>query len=500
MRCPSLPLLPSFCSSRFTQALCLTLALTYAALAAGCGTAQSALPFVPADAPLRYSTYFNSRGQLRGEEWALTLMGHATHREQVFLQAQQGLFPASEAWLSLEAVCRGAGALLAQEHASHGCTVLPAEAGCEFNWNPVRALIPGEGPGREHLLDTYQEGYDARWAQLQPGFHARAEAARATMLMGGTTLGRTPAAAESKAAAAESRAAAAEGRALSAEARALAAEGEAAGARATRLVSAESLGLRRALSTEEASALETRLLELEAESAGKRQAFSAEELRSGRLAPRPRPSELSAEDSPRWDEFEAYRQRRFHEVRSQGRGGKVTPSVKPPLRWEDYRQLRNHFQSCLDFESKVGGILLRELEQPAGSRRVLRDSQQPLLARHVGTTKLGQDGVRYPDYLAVDEATLKQGSVPHVESVSVKKRNFSRLNAKEVAQRVETDILEAKTQYGGRLGVRRPGHPLYGRTVQVSKVHLVYADDGIGGWRSFIQEACKEAGVEVHFE
>lgn len=84
-------------TSGFAQALSLTLAVACAALAAGCGTAQSALPFVPADAPLRYSTYLNAQGQLRGEDWALALMGHAPHREQVFLQAQQGLFPASEA-------------------------------------------------------------------------------------------------------------------------------------------------------------------------------------------------------------------------------------------------------------------------------------------------------------------------------------------------------------------------------------------------------------------
>jgi hypothetical protein len=219
MHRPSLQLLPRLSSSRFTQALCLTLALASAVLAAGCGTAQSALPFVPADAPLRYSTYFSPRGELRGEAWSLALMVHATHREQVFLEAQQGLFPASEAWLSLEAVCRGAGAL--------------------------------------------------------------------------TTT--------------ESRAATAEGKALSAEARAVAAEAEAASATTSRLLSAESLRLSYALSIEEASALEARLLEWEAESSGTREAFSRQELVSGRLNPKRRPSELSAEDSLRWDEFEAYR-------------------------------------------------------------------------------------------------------------------------------------------------------------------------------------------------
>jgi hypothetical protein len=46
----------------------------------------------------------------------------------------------------------------------------------------------------------------------------------------------------------------------------------------------------------------------------------------------------------------------------------------------------------------------------------------------------------------------------------------------------------------------RPGHPLYGRTVQVSKAHLVYEAKGVGEWRDLIQETCKQVGVEVHFE
>jgi hypothetical protein len=507
MRRPSLPLLPSFSSSRFTQALCLTLALASAGLAAGCGTAQSALPFVPADAPLRYSTYFNPQGQLRGEEWALALMGHSRHRELVFLQTQQGLFPASEAWLYLEAVCRGAGALTAQDHARSACAAPVPLPDCELDWKPVRTLIAGEGPGRERLLDTFKQGYDERWAKLLHRFRAQAEVARAGMLMAGVSLGRTPAAAESKAATAESRAATAEsraataeGRALSAEARTMATEAEAAGATTARLVSAESLHLTRALSAEEASALETRLLELEAESSGTREAFSRQELLSGRLTPKPRPSELSAEDSLRWDEYEAYRQRRFHEVRSQQPAKKGAASLKPPLRWEDYREFRNHFQLCLQFEMEVGGILLRELELPAGSRRVLTGSSQQLLARHVGTTKQGQEGVRYPDFLAVDEATLKQGRVPRVESISVKKRDFSRLSKQEVGRMVDTDIREATNKYGGELEVRRPGHPLYGRTVQVSKIHLIYEADGVGAWQSLIKKLCDDAGVEVHFE
>jgi hypothetical protein len=118
----------------------------------------------------------------------------------------------------------------------------------------------------------------------------------------------------------------------------------------------------------------------------------------------------------------------------------------------------------------------------------------------VGTTKSGQEGVRYPDFLAVDEATLKPGSVPRVESVSVKKRTFSKMSETQVEHQVDTDIQQALNQYGGWLEVRRPGHPLYGRVVQVSKVHLVYEEQGVSRWRNLLEEACKEAGVEVHFE
>ncbi|WP_224365286.1 hypothetical protein [Hyalangium versicolor] len=486
--------------SEFARALRLGLVLSAVALAAGCGTTQSALPFVPADAPLRFSTYLNSHGELRGEDWALVLMGHPAHREQVFLQARQGLFPASEAWFYLEAVCRGAGAIMAQEHARTQCTMFPGEAGCEFNWQPVSALIPGTGPGRDRLTDVYKQGYDERWEQLRRGFQLRSEIVRAGTLMAAPLLGRTPAAAEGRTTAAESGASVAEGRALSAESRALAAESEVAGARATSLLSAESLGLGRALSAEEASALESRLLELEAEAPGKREAFSSAELRNGTLTPRPKPSDLNAEGSLRWDEFEAYRQRRLQEVRSQKLGGANSLSVKPPLRWEAYRDLLNHFQRCYQFESRVGGTLLQELEQSAGSRRVLTGSRQPLLARHVGTTKVGQEGVHYPDYLAVDEATLKEGSVPRVETVSVKMRNFSKLSESEVRDLVQADLQEAMNKYGGRLEVRRPGHPLYGRTVQVSQIHLAYSEQSLGTWRALIEKLCQQARVKVHFE
>lgn len=484
------------------HALRLGLMLAAVAIAAGCGTTQVALPVVPPDAPLRYSTYGEPPGRLRGEEWAMALMGHPSHREQVFLQAQQGLYPASEVWPQLESVCRGAGALMAQHNARPACVVTPQEFGCELNWNPVRVLVPGEGPGRERLLDVYQQGYEARWEQIRRRFHAQAETAGAGMLMAGAVLGRAPAAAESKAAAAEGRAAAAEGgaaagegQALGAEARAVAAEAGAAGARASRLLSAETLGLSRALSAEEATALEARLLQLEAESAGAREAFSAAELRSGRLSPRARPADVP-EAHMLWSEFEAYRQRRFVEVRTPGLKG----SVRPPLRWADYQALRERFKHSIQFESNVGGALAKDVEQPIGSRRVFKESRQPLLARRVGTKKRGSDEVLFPDYLAVDNATLAEGHVPRVDTFSVKQRNLRGKSKKAVENQVTADLQEALSKYGGWLEVRRPGHPLFGRAVQVSRVHLVYEARGVEGWQQVIQDICNEVKVEVHFQ
>ncbi|MFL5346051.1 MAG: hypothetical protein ACJ8AT_14775 [Hyalangium sp.] len=479
-------------------ALRLWLALLELALAVGCGTTQSALPVLAADAPLRYSAYCDTPGHVRSEAWALALMGHASHREQVYLQAREGLYPASEVWLHLESVCRGAGGVMAEEHAGRKCALLPPELGCEFNWNPVRSLMPGEGPGQQRLLEVYKEGYDARWEQVKKGYRLRAETARAGMLVAGVALGRSPAAAESQAETAEARAAAAEGRALGADAHIAATEAGVAGDGAGALLSAETLGLSRELGAEEASALETRLLEWEAESRGTREAFSLEELRSGRLAAKARPAEV-AEDSALWREFEGYRQRRFRQVRAQGAGGKGAVTAKPPLRWEAYQELREHFQASIAFETQVGGVLVNELEQEVGSRRLLKDSRQPLIARHVGTKKAGVAGVLYPDYLVVDEATLEEGT-PRVDSMSVKKRNFANKSDRDVRRQVEADAEQAKSQYGGQLEVRRLGHPLYNRTIQVSKVHLVYDTTGVGKWKMVIQEVCDQHHVEVHFE
>jgi hypothetical protein len=74
------------------------------------------------------------------------------------------------------------------------------------------------------------------------------------------------------------------------------------------------------------------------------------------------------------------------------------------------------------------------------------------------------------------------------------------MRATEVNSLVEADAQQAVHQYGGALQVRRRGHPLYGRTVQVSKVHLVYEHKGAGQWGDLIQRICDRANIEVHFE
>lgn len=119
----------------------------------------------------------------------------------------------------------------------------------------------------------------------------------------------------------------------------------------------------------------------------------------------------------------------------------------------------------------------------------------------MGLKREGRTSVVYVDHLAVDEATLKS-SAPRVETISTKQRDFKRMSEDEAKNQVAADAREALTKYGGAVEVRRRGHPLFGRRVPVSRVHLVY--DGklvpeLSPVRTAMLEAAEEAGVEVHF-
>ena len=72
---------------------------------------------------------------------------------------------------------------------------------------------------------------------------------------------------------------------------------------------------------------------------------------------------------------------------------------------------------------------------------------------------------------------------------------------KEVQAAVQADVEEALSKYGRRLEIRRPDHPLFGRTIEVRKVHLVYEAKLIDPrLRKAIIDAGASRGVAVHFQ
>jgi hypothetical protein len=100
--------------------------------------------------------------------------------------------------------------------------------------------------------------------------------------------------------------------------------------------------------------------------------------------------------------------------------------------------------------------------------------KQPLVTDNTGLQIEGRAYPVYVDQLAVDQATLSPGLRPSVHSFSDKQRNFEGKTRKEAIQQLETDAQEARAKYGGEVEVRRPGHPLFGKKVRVSRTHLVY--------------------------
>jgi hypothetical protein len=107
----------------------------------------------------------------------------------------------------------------------------------------------------------------------------------------------------------------------------------------------------------------------------------------------------------------------------------------------------------------------------------------------------------YVDQIAVDEASLRPGSLPIIHSFSNKQRNFSAMSARALQDCVVADVREALTKYGGMVEIRRPGHPLFGRKVTIIKVHLIYDGRLVLQRRTrvAIQQLARNSNVEVHF-
>jgi hypothetical protein len=448
----------------------LPLVLGLAVTGTGCTEDE---PYVRALAPVdeppfAYALYCDARGQPVNEEAPVLLVRRPSHLERVYADAERGEARARELFRHIEGTFVASGLYIADEVTSPRCLALPLP-GCKPDWSFVDRLLPSSGPGAQRLREVLGTAFAQR---------ARQRGLRNALITSsvGALLAITVVKGQLKGAAAE---ASTEGRRMLATT-----EGQT-------LVTA----------TAEAEVLEARLLEAEATSLEARHPAALSELARFRPSSQHPPPGVSAQDTL-WSDYVAYWERRYAEVAGQGPPSAGRPTLKPPLTWEGYQAMHANFRRGVKFQRSVGQMLRRELELPEHVRRVLRGMRKPRMDENVGLTRPGNTALTYADQFAVDEATLESGAKVRVETFSNKSRNFKGWSEQDIFEQVQADANEALVKYGGLVQVRRPGHPLFGQDVTVSRVHLVYDSETLTpALKQEIPRALgkKNTKVEVHF-
>jgi hypothetical protein len=289
-----------------------------------------------------------------------------------------------------------------------------------------------------------------------------------------------------------------EGRIAKAEAKAGAAEAEKLSREAVakqRLVLPEVEG---GLSVEEAAALEARLQEAEALEEGARQSARLETLARQRPSLQKPPPGVAADSEP-WVDYVAYWEKRYEELAGIRARPAWLPPAKPPLVWASYTSFLDRVRRGLRFQGEVARTLGHECTLAEGERSWLRGLTEPVMEENLGLAHERSASITFADQFVVDKTSLKPGSRPIVHSFSNKQRDFRGMKEGDVQRQVVVDIQEALTKYGGVVEVRRPGHPLFGRKVTVSKVHLVYDEELISDEaRIVLRTESRKFGVEIH--
>ena len=448
--------------------LMLPLVLGLAVTGTGCTEDE---PYVRALAPVdeppfAYALYCDARGQPVNEEAPVLLVRRPSHLERVYADAERGEARARELFRHIEGTFVASGLYIADEVTSPRCLALPLP-GCKPDWSFVDRLLPSSGPGAQRLREVLGTAFAQR---------ARQRGLRNALITSsvGALLAITVVKGQLKGAAAE---ASTEGRRMLATT-----EGQT-------LVTA----------TAEAEVLEARLLEAEATSLEARHPAALSELARFRPSAQHPPPGVSAQDTL-WSDYVAYWERRYAEVAGQGPPSAGRPTTKPPLTWEGYRTLRADFRRGVEFQRSVGQMLRREMELPEHVRRVLRGMRKPRMDENVGLTRPGSTALTYADQFAVDEATLESGAKVRVETFSNKSHEFKGWSDKQILAQVHEDATEARLKYGGIVQVRRPGHPLFGQDVPVSRIHLVYDAKTITArLKNQMAREVSSLGVEIHF-
>jgi hypothetical protein len=414
--------------------------------------------------PFDYALYCDARGRLTGRNADVLLVHRSEHLERVFADSQRGDARALALFGQLEAQVAASGAKLADQALSLGCTSLPT---CTVRWEFLDELIPSREAGGMRLRHVLAANFD-RMARLKGVQNAVITAAMSVLLVG-SVLEK-----------AEASAAGAEARALAREA-------------ALKARLAEGLPL------EEAAALEARLAEAEVLEVGARHPARLEVLARHRPSVDQPPMGV-APNNGRWLDYVAYWERRYEELAGTRQLPPGASPAKPPLVWNGYKAFLDRFQRALNFQRNVARALRQEAGLANAEKYGLRGMEQPLVMENVGLAHEGGAGLTYVDQLVVDEASLGMGQRPSVHSFSNKQHDLSAMSENAAKGQLRADIREAWAKYGGMVEVRRPGHPLFGRKVTISRVHLIYDEEGLTPkLKKMLTDEAEKLDTELHF-
>jgi hypothetical protein len=168
--------------------------------------------------------------------------------------------------------------------------------------------------------------------------------------------------------------------------------------------------------------------------------------------------------------------------------------------WANYTSFLGRVRRAVEFQRRVARTLRSDASLAEGERSWLRGLAEPAVEENMGLAHERNASITFADQFVVDKASLKPGLRPIVHSFSNKQRDFNAMERRTVKYWLEVDAQEALTKYGGVVEVRRPGHPLFGRKVSVSKVHLVYDGKLISDEaKKVLLNDATQLRIEIHF-
>lgn len=405
-----------------------------------------------------YGLYSDKTGRLEGERSAVLLVHRSAHLERVYAEARAGNARARELVRQLEEAVERSGEVLGDQAQGVVCGTLPS---CTVQWRYLEEFIPSQGPGGLRLRTLLADSF-ARRAKVNGVKNAVIAGALDVLVVGSVLKEGT------------------------------------AGPRAAALEAEPLVGVEGRLALEEAQSLASRLTEAEVVETGPRGPTALSELERYRPTLNEPPSGMKA-DSPLWMDYVEYWEGRYQDLAGTRSTAAGRSELKPPLKWPSYQQFRERFRQALEFQRRVGEAMRSEARGSSGTRSLLRGLEQPLVTENVGLAHEG-GALTYVDQLVVDEASLGSNARPSVHSFSNKQRTFPAGDLDGALKQLQSDLREAKAKYGGTVEVRRPGHPLYGRKVIVTRVHLVYDGNGLQQkFRESFANAARNQGVVLHF-